>query len=236
MVTFPNGKKYIGITSKSLERRKIQHFSSAKKGSYYKFHKALLKYKAQEEWTVVGINLSWKEAVNLEVELIKQWDTFKNGYNMTRGGEGSPGRKMTNEQRVELARKTNGPSKPFYMFDSEGKILGRFEYIVESVIFLFEEKNIKVDIRNIYACLNYGKRSCKNHYFSYQKDFKVPEKKTRGLKIKAVFPDGKEVIYRSKEQAAEHLHVSSPTITQRINSKTKKPLRNGVYVYAVPTI
>ena len=76
-----NGKCYIGQTTKTLEERKLQHL---KKGSY--FHNALKKYSMKNfEWSII-------EKCKDDLDLAEQWyirkfDTYKNGYNMTFGGE-----------------------------------------------------------------------------------------------------------------------------------------------------
>lgn len=226
LVKFPNGKKYVGITSKSMKRRKIQHYSDARKGSTYKFHKALLKYEGKEEWIIIENKISWKRACEIEQSLIKEFDSFKKGYNSTIGGEGTPGRKYSKEQRIELASR-RGTAKKLYVFDLKGSFVGEFNSQVECQIF-FQEKGIKMDIRNIHNCLTGHKRSCYGHFFSYNRDFKPIPKRTRGKSIRIKRKNGKETVVGSIDKAAKELGVCFSTIKEHLINK--KPLRSGAEV------
>jgi len=87
-----NGKAYIGWTSLTLEKRFKTHLSQAKSGSCYAFHRALRKYNI-DNWLseTLGEYFSKAEAKKAEIDLIKEHGTFvtENGYNMTKGGDGS---------------------------------------------------------------------------------------------------------------------------------------------------
>lgn len=102
-VTFPNGKCYIGITSKSLEFRKNKHFSELKKGTNYKFHNALRKYEQQEVWEEFCYCKTWNDAKNLEKYFINYFDSFNNGYNSTLGGDGILGKKHSKRAREKMS-------------------------------------------------------------------------------------------------------------------------------------
>lgn len=83
-----NEKIYVGQTSKDVWAR------WGLEGQQYcysetKFSKAIAKYGFDNfEHTVVQSNLTKEEANNLEQQLIKQYDSFANGYNSTLGGDG----------------------------------------------------------------------------------------------------------------------------------------------------
>lgn len=84
-----NGKRYIGITSKSPEKR-------WKNGNGYKcgsFQNAIKKY----GWDgfvheILFTNLSEEEAKDMEIKLIAEYNTMDNrfGYNLTPGGDSCP--------------------------------------------------------------------------------------------------------------------------------------------------
>lgn len=86
--TSPSGKKYVGITSRSLDER-------AGKDGYcyiedgYAFGKAIKKY-GWENFTreILEDGLSKQEADFFESYYIEFFDSYNNGYNETRGGEG----------------------------------------------------------------------------------------------------------------------------------------------------
>lgn len=87
MHTCPNGKKYIGITCQTLNRRWLN-------GKGYKKNKHFINDINLYGWdniehTVLLSDLSKSEAVSKEIELIKFYKTKNKeyGYNITRGGQ-----------------------------------------------------------------------------------------------------------------------------------------------------
>ena len=100
-----SGKFYIGQTIKSLNTRINDHINDAlsKRDNMY-FHKAIRKYgKENFEWETIAKCDSLEELNRIEVEMIKGYDTFKNGYNLTKGGEGKLGSKLSKETRKKLS-------------------------------------------------------------------------------------------------------------------------------------
>lgn len=102
-----NGKRYIGITSQTPESR-------WKSGHGYThnpyFYNAILKY----EWNsfshdILLSGLSEREAKIKEIELIDLYHTNNElyGYNLTKGGDGALGRKVSNEtkEKIRMAHK-----------------------------------------------------------------------------------------------------------------------------------
>lgn len=88
--TSPSGKKYIGITSKRREKiRKKDHKSCAEKGIGFSFHQAIRKYGWENfKYEVLCYVSSRETACLMEKALIKEFNTYYNGYNDTFGGEG----------------------------------------------------------------------------------------------------------------------------------------------------
>lgn len=88
-----SGKSYIGLTKRGVAFRWAQHKKDAAKGSKFKFHAAIRKY-GPDDWRLtlleVGIT-TLEEAARLEAAYIHMYDTYKNGYNATEGGEGVTG-------------------------------------------------------------------------------------------------------------------------------------------------
>lgn len=98
---FPNGKRYIGITCRSIQER------FGKDG--YGYHSQPLIYNAIKKYgwndikhIIVKDQLSKEEACALEKELIKKYDTMNHdkGYNITAGGDGHS--TLTPEQEQEI--------------------------------------------------------------------------------------------------------------------------------------
>lgn len=83
----PNKKKYIGITSKTIEQR-WNNGNGYRNNKY--FYSAILKYgKENFKHIVVASNLNKNEACKLEKILIKKYNTTnrKNGFNHSIGGD-----------------------------------------------------------------------------------------------------------------------------------------------------
>lgn len=84
-----NGKQYIGKSVASLNQRKSNHYSSAKGGSETNFHRALRKYDEESfEWKALTECKSKNELNEKEMFYIEKYNTYKQGYNMTNGGDG----------------------------------------------------------------------------------------------------------------------------------------------------
>lgn len=103
-----NGKRYVGQTCQKPEER----WDS---GRGYKtctyFYNAIQKYGWNEFEHIIFVdNLNKEEANEIEQYLIKFYDTMnpQNGYNLTKGGEGISGFKMTEEQKKKISMAQTG--------------------------------------------------------------------------------------------------------------------------------
>lgn len=96
-----NGKSYVGYDSK-WPNRKQQHLQAAKSGKDWIFERAIRKYGPDNfEWTVIKEDATFED----EMFLIEKYDTFRNGYNMTLGGEGKLGHKHSEETKKLISEK-----------------------------------------------------------------------------------------------------------------------------------
>ncbi len=103
----PSGKIYIGKTSKSLERRKNQHYNNAGNRncpSYNsKFYRALRKHGNQVIWTIEHEEEETQSFLNaIEMFYITWYNSYKKGYNSTLGGEGQLGLRHTKEAKAKI--------------------------------------------------------------------------------------------------------------------------------------
>lgn len=86
-----NGKKYIGKTNTTIEKRFTTHVRDSSRETYK--HRAL--YRAFNKYGVQNFSIhkleecKWDEASDREMYYIDLYDTFRNGYNETLGGDGS---------------------------------------------------------------------------------------------------------------------------------------------------
>lgn len=98
----PSNKRYIGITSKSVNER-------WKNGFGYKtqmFYRVVQKYGWDNiQHIIIAENLSEQAAKDMEILLIKQYKTNdpNYGYNLTIGGDGTNGYKMSDETKRKLS-------------------------------------------------------------------------------------------------------------------------------------
>ena len=84
MHTFPSGKKYVGVTKDISQRWRPGAYASNKK--MYAEIEQVGWDKIKHE--VLFSGLSREDAQKKEIELIKEYDTIKHGYNKSRGGGG----------------------------------------------------------------------------------------------------------------------------------------------------
>jgi group I intron endonuclease len=100
MISFPNGKNYIGITSTSFEERKRNHLSHMN-SSNLPVHNAIKKFKDSLKWQIIDSAKNWEDLTSLEMKYIKKYDSYinNNGYNLTLGGDGTVGYKHSDEQK-----------------------------------------------------------------------------------------------------------------------------------------
>lgn len=109
------GKSYIGYTSKTSQKRFTEHLNDAIKynrDKNRKFYNAIRKY-GKDCWQVEILkeNLSVLEAKEKEIELIQFYNTYNEGYNATRGGDGNNGIVMSEESNIKRSNALKGISK-----------------------------------------------------------------------------------------------------------------------------
>lgn len=106
-----NGKRYIGITRQSLERRKRQHINTAKKGkNQCILLSRAIKQSGEEafEWCILEHCGTYKAAAEREIALIKE---LKPEYNISGGGEGVANVGFRFTERAKRKRRKAGPTR-----------------------------------------------------------------------------------------------------------------------------
>jgi len=117
---FPNGKRYIGLTIKSLERRKIEHKHHSKH-SNRKVYNAIRKYGWENViWKILTTCSSEEEMKDKEKHFIKKFRTLEIefGYNHREGGQGGRHDEET-KRRISLAN--SGENNGMYGKDAWNK-------------------------------------------------------------------------------------------------------------------
>lgn len=85
MHVFPNGKRYIGLTKQTVEARYGKQGRNYQGQYVYQFIEQFGQDNIQH--IIVKDHLTEEEASAMEIELIRKYDSFHNGYNRSPGGE-----------------------------------------------------------------------------------------------------------------------------------------------------
>lgn len=98
-----NGKAYIGKSVYGLAKRRSNHESACDRGVKYHLYRAMRKYgKHVFSWRVLD-EAPDDELAELEMVYIDMFGTYRDGYNMTMGGEGTVGFIPTAETREKMS-------------------------------------------------------------------------------------------------------------------------------------
>lgn len=99
-----NGKVYVGKTDKTIEKRLAEHLHASLYDDQRRFHQAIRKH-GRSAFAVTLLEVSdYENAGTVERKWIKHYKSkqYKFGYNMTDGGEGTPGILWKPETRERL--------------------------------------------------------------------------------------------------------------------------------------
>ena len=171
-----NGKKYIGMTGRTLTERWNSHCSSARNGSPFRFHSAIRKYgETSFSKEILFDDLSIQECRTIEEETIEEYNTMVHGYNVRPGGCG--GWVVPDEKYDEWLLKHTTDSYR----ESNSRWSGYSdEFILEQCVLIFKEYTKKEDftykdmlekLRSKYDGI--PKSFSKNRFLGYQNSFKI---------------------------------------------------------------
>lgn len=107
-------KCYVGYTKHSLKKRWSQHCKKSTKQLNTPFYNAIKKYGIEcwDKKVLLECN-TVEEAKTKEIELIQKFDSYKNGYNATLGGDGNNGIIMTDESNIKRSLALKGKPKNY---------------------------------------------------------------------------------------------------------------------------
>lgn len=107
-----SGKRYIGVTTKGLKKRRSGHAAQAKSGNKSYFSRAVLKHGIDEfEFSILEACPDGKTALERERALISEWSPE---YNTAAGGcSGPQGWKHSDETRKKLSESHIGKPGPW---------------------------------------------------------------------------------------------------------------------------
>lgn len=213
-----NGFIYIGKTSKSLNKRWKEHvYKATKKQENYIFYNAIRKYGACNfTLEIIDFACSNKELSRKEIYWIKFYNSkTPNGYNMTDGGEGIVGNKLTAEQKETLSKAHQGQkawNKGLKMNSDFSKKMSVVNYRK------WQNPN--------YRGKNHTNKGQKMHTNEHKQELSNHWKGIKNPRARACMCMENGAIYKTIKEASETLNISRPSITQCLlgHNKTARGL------------
>lgn len=190
-----NGKLYIGQAQDI--RKRIQHHIASKDSLY--FHNALRKY------GYINFNIYILEFANLdklselEIYYINKYNSFKDGYNLTEGGEGHRGRIITEEQKSVISE-CNSKETWAYNFKYDYFISAKSRSLLTEKLI---EKGYNINSQNIYDAIQNK---------SYSKDFTFGNTKEEAKELSNIIELPKKIEfylynYKTKEYSPKFTSI-----------------------------
>lgn len=221
---FPNGKMYIGITSK-IPKNRWENGKGYSKKNQNVMYNAIQKYGWENvEHNILYSDLSLEQAQEKEKELIQLFHTYIhdencNGYNMTLGGEGSLGHKLSEESKDKI-RMANKNIKSENRYQSVKVFC---DGVIYNSIKEFSERN-KLNRTTVTKWLK-GKNKMPKEWYNKNLhiinncfDIEVQDKN----KTDRIVYNGK--IFYSQKEFAKFLNISNATVSLWISGKNSIPL------------
>lgn len=181
-----NGKKYIGMTGRTLEQRWNSHCSAARNGSPFRFHCAIRKY-GEDNFIkeILFDNLDIHSCRTIEEETIIDYNTMHEGYNAKPGGCG--GWIVSDEKYDEWLVRIKENS----FREKNGRWSGYSDdFILDNCVLLFKEyndlkefsyKGILDKLRSKFDGI--PKHFSKNRFKDYQNSFKYGLSSKLGIPV-----------------------------------------------------
>lgn len=219
--TTPNGKVYIGITSRKPEYR----WNNGKGYMHNEyFYRAINKYGWDNiKHEILFTNLTREQAEAKEVELIKYYDStnrFK-GYNIKAGGDTC---KASEETKLKMSKVMKGKFKGLYVggnspraqainqYDLQGNFIKKWEASTEI------QRELNIAYSSVIKCCRKQRKSAGGYQWSYSSDDDINEYHIVNGKCRAVNQydlDGNFIKrWDSVQQANDELKISKGSISK----------------------
>lgn len=194
---------YIGQTVQGLTKRKQEHITAVKDNMY--FHCALRKYGIENfDWETLHDGIySYDELNRLEIYYIGYYDTYNNGYNLTLGGGGNAGYKHSVETKKKMSKANKGKNNPMYNVHRVGKDHP-----------MYGKKHSAEAVKKMSEAHKGKKLSSET-----KKKMSESQKGNNYGKTQAVIINNKH--FDTRNEAADFLGITSPSLRYRIIHKTK---------------
>lgn len=113
-----SGEVYIGV-SRNPTKRERDHLKDARRGSYNDLHKALRDSDFIYDFSILEWCDSQEEVFRREIEIIQEYDSFRNGLNMSSGADGFYSKTLEELWRTDEFRQKVIKSLKSYYKDPE---------------------------------------------------------------------------------------------------------------------
>ncbi len=226
-----NGHKYIGQTTRKLEKRISEHFKGAesKRDSSRVIYKAINKYGKENFISYVVDTAANQESLDeKESYWISHFNTFlSNGYNMTPGGQFDRNDNLDEATANESSKIHKG--KEFCVFDINGNLL---KTTFSQTAFAEE---IGCTVKSVNACLKGKKTQVKECILIFCNDCTdeiLLQRMNRAKKYSKTKPDmcvinakdGHEIgIWNCLKECSDDLNISVRAIQKQLEGKVKTP-------------
>lgn len=250
---------YIGCGKRERVYKHLKDCYKKDRKNLYFYNKLRKILENNEEFDIKILknNLSYKDSRTIEQILIEFCGrkNINTGtlYNLTDGGEGFKGYKMTKENREKLSKRMklqNKTPKAIELFKNNVSLIRKRKIIQYSkngdFIKIFNSITETKDILNVVnstlipALKNQNKTAGGFRWVYYKEDYKEnlpsivktkrPEKPSQ--MIKAIFKNGEEKIYNSAKEAAIELNTSPHNIRAVCtNSENRKQHKGIIFNY-----
>lgn len=212
-----NGKSYIGQTRYTLEFRWRQH--QHKKDNTY-FHNAIRKYGVENFNIEILEECNYEDLNSKEIFYIAKFDTFKNGYNLTIGGDGN--------RTLLLDDKYNEIKELYLSGFSSNKIATLYNVDKASIVKILKALDVKIRSNN----LNINNQELQELIKDYNTGFSLRELAKRydcspvGLKQ---FLQSKGVDLKHKYSILEDVEAQDKLINEYYKGELKLKDLLGLY-------
>lgn len=222
-----NGKYYIGQTCCSMKERSgkngSRYLRKKKNGGFihHKFASAILKYGWENFSLEIFGEFSSGNIDLAERNMIKEKDSFINGYNETDGGQG---RFNLLPDALERNSQSQPNRKPVLQLDKETlEIIASFSSARKAAKAVLGIS----DATHILECCNKKRRITGNFAWCFEEEYsskKEIEPKIRVYtpRVIQVLKDGSEVIFESAAEASRATGINRSNITQCCRKKREK--------------
>lgn len=209
-----NGKSYVGETC-DFDKRKKEHLRCNPKEDC-EFHRAIQEFGVDKfEWEILETTDNKEKAHELEKYYIEKYNTYRKGYNMTKGGLGAP---YHNARAVVL-------------LTLNGDYIKRYDSAQDAEIDGFNNTDVLLNCKN----LSY---SCKKHLFMFEDEYEKngakkyikPQSKNKRTIIQCDINGNFIQKFESIQEAASVTNACRTTISG-VLSKNYKTANGFIFVY-----